>query len=64
MKFGQNAPIALKLAKQATHMAFEANYEKNLEFQVEAAVECFKTTDLGEGIAAIFEKRQAKFKGE
>ena len=64
MKFGQNAPIALKLAKQATHMAFEANYEQNLEFQVKAAVECFNSKDLGEGIAAIFEKRQAKFKGE
>jgi enoyl-CoA hydratase/carnithine racemase len=64
MKFGQNAPIALKLAKKATHMAFEATYEKNLEFQVEAAVECFKSADLGEGIAAILEKRQAKFKGE
>jgi len=64
MKFGQNAPIALNLAKQAVHMAFETTYEKNLEFQVEAAVECFKTADLGEGIAAIFEKRQAKFKGE
>ncbi len=64
MKFGQNAPVALKLAKQAVHMAFEADYEKNLQFQVDAAVECFKTKDLGEGIAAILEKRQAKFKGE
>jgi len=64
MKFGQNAPVALKLAKQATHMAFEKNYEENLAFQVEGAVECFKTADLGEGITAIFEKRQAKFKGE
>jgi enoyl-CoA hydratase/carnithine racemase len=64
MKFGQNAPVALKLAKRATHMAFEANYEDNLSYQVEAAVECFKTADLGEGIAAILEKRQPKFKGK
>ena len=64
MKFGQNAPIALKYAKQATHMAFEGTYEENLAFQVKATVECFKSKDLGEGIAALFEKRQAKFKGE
>jgi len=64
MKFGQNAPIALKLAKRATHMAFDANYEANLKYQVEASVECFKTADLGEGIAGILEKRQPKFKGK
>ena len=64
MKFGQNAPIALKYAKQATHMAFEGTYEENLAFQREASVECFKSKDLGEGIAALLEKRQAKFKGE
>ncbi len=63
-KLGGNAPIAVGLAKKATHMAFEASYEKNLEFEVEAAAECFKTKDLAEGIAAIFEKRRGKFTGE
>ncbi len=63
-KFGGNAPIALKLAKQATHMAFEASYEENLQFEVDAAVECFKTEDLAEGITAVFEKRRGKFKGK
>lgn len=63
-KLGGNAPIALKLAKQAVHMAFEEDYEDNLEFQVEAAYECFQTEDLAEGIQAVFEKRRGKFKGE
>ncbi|TFG05114.1 enoyl-CoA hydratase/isomerase family protein [Candidatus Thorarchaeota archaeon] len=63
-KLGGNAPIALKYAKKATHMAFEEDYEDNLEFEVEAAVECFKTNDLAEGISAIFEKRRGKFTGE
>ncbi len=63
-KFGGNAPIAMKYAKKATHMAFEASYEKNLEFEVDAAVECFGTKDLAEGISAVFEKRRGKFTGE
>ncbi len=63
-KLGGNAPIALKWAKEATHMAFEENYEANLGFEVKAAVACFKTKDLGEGIAAVLEKRRGKFKGE
>ncbi len=63
-KIGGNAPIALKLAKKATHMAFEEGYEDNLKYQVEAAIECFKTKDLAEGISAILEKRRGKFTGE
>ncbi len=63
-KLGGNAPIALKYAKKATHMAFEEEYDDNLEFEVEAAVECFKTKDLAEGISAVFEKRRGKFTGE
>ena len=63
-KLGGNAPIAMKLAKKATHMAFEEEYEDNLKYEVEAAVECFKTKDLAEGISAVFEKRRGKFVGE
>lgn len=63
-KLGGNAPIALKLAKQATHMAFEDDYDDNFEFQTKAGVACFETKDLGEGIAAVLEKRRGKFTGE
>ena len=63
-KLGGNAPIALKLAKQATHMAFEEETKDCLEFQVKAGIECFDTKDLGEGISAVFEKRRGKFTGE
>ncbi|KXH74295.1 MAG: hypothetical protein AM326_10000 [Candidatus Thorarchaeota archaeon SMTZ-45] len=63
-KFGGNAPVALKLAKQATHMAFESDYKQNFEFQADAGVQCFHTKDLGEGIASVFEKRRGKFTGE
>ncbi|MGY5875205.1 MAG: enoyl-CoA hydratase/isomerase family protein [Candidatus Thorarchaeota archaeon] len=63
-KIGGNAPIALKLAKKATHMSFEEEYEDNLKFEVEATIECFKSKDLAEGIAALFEKRRGKFTGE
>lgn len=63
-KLGGNAPIALKLAKKATHMAFEEDYKKNFAFETEAGVECFQTKDLGEGITSVFEKRRGKFTGE
>ena len=63
-KLGGNAPIALKLAKQATHMAFDEETDDNLEFQVKAGLECFETKDLGDGISAVFEKRRGKFTGE
>jgi methylglutaconyl-CoA hydratase len=63
-KLGGNAPVALKLAKQDTHMAFEEDYKDNFEFLINAGVECFKTKDLGEGIASVFEKRRGKFTGE
>ncbi len=63
-KLGGNAPIALKLAKQATHMAFDEETDDNHEFQVKAGIECFGTKDLAEGIAAVFEKRRGKFTGE
>ncbi|MHA1902552.1 MAG: enoyl-CoA hydratase/isomerase family protein [Candidatus Thorarchaeota archaeon] len=63
-KLGGNAPIAVKLAKEAAHLAFEADYKTNLEFQVEAGVKCFETKDLGEGISSVFEKRRGKFTGE
>ncbi len=63
-KLGGNAPIALNWAKKATHMAFEEDYDDNLDFEIEAAVACFETDDLAEGISAVFEKRRGKFKGE
>jgi enoyl-CoA hydratase/carnithine racemase len=63
-KLGGNAPIAVKLAKQATHMAFDGDTKANLEFQTKAGVECFATKDLAEGISSVFEKRRGKFTGE
>ena len=63
-KLGGNAPIALKWAKAAAHMAFDDDMDDNLEFQTKAGVACFETKDLGEGIASVFEKRRGKFTGE
>ena len=45
-------------------MAFESDYQHNFDFQVDAGVQCFKTKDLAEGIASVFEKRRGKFTGE
>jgi len=63
-KVGGNAPIAVKLAKRATHLGLEEGTEKNFNYEIEACVECFKTKDLAEGISALLEKRRGKFTGE
>ncbi|MFW9921058.1 MAG: enoyl-CoA hydratase/isomerase family protein [Candidatus Thorarchaeota archaeon] len=62
-KLGGNAPLALKWAKAATHMAFDDDYKDNHEYQTKAGVALFATKDLGEGISAVFEKRRGKFTG-
>jgi enoyl-CoA hydratase/carnithine racemase len=63
-KVGGNAPIAVGLAKKATHLAMEEGTENNLKYEVEACIQCFKTKDLAEGISALLEKRRGKFTGE
>jgi methylglutaconyl-CoA hydratase len=63
-KLGGNAPVALKWAKEAAHLAFDGDYATNFEFQVKAGMACFATKDLGEGISSVFEKRRGKFTGE
>ena len=55
---------AADTAQSALTAFIEEEYEDNLKYEVEAAVECFKTKDLAEGIAAVLEKRRGKFTGE
>ena len=63
-KLGGNAPVAMKWAKEATNLAFDEDLDDNMEFEVKASVECFKTKDMAAGITAVFEKRRGKFTGE
>jgi len=63
-KLADNAPIAVRLAKQVMNKALDHDIEAGYALEREATVECAKTEDLQEGIQAVFEKRKAQFKGK
>ena len=62
-KLADNAPIAMRLVKQVLNKTLDQDIEASYALEREAAVKCFQTEDLQEGIQAIFEKRKAQFKG-
>ena len=54
---------ALGMMKGALHASFEADLETALEREAEGQTFCGYTQDHKEGVAAFFEKREAKFTG-
>ena len=59
-----NAPIALKLAKEAVNHSFDVPVEKGNETELKGLLATFDTEDLSTGIAAVFSKSKPKFKGK
>lgn len=59
-----NAPIALKLAKDAMNHSFDVPVEKGNETELDGLLATFDTEDLSTGIAAVFSKSKPKFKGK
>lgn len=59
-----NAPIALKLAKEAMNHSFDVPVEKGNEAELDGLLATFDTEDLSTGIAAVFSKSKPKFKGK
>jgi enoyl-CoA hydratase len=58
------APIAVRLAKEAVNAAFETSLEKGLEIERKNFFMLFATEDMREGMQAFIEKRPAQFKGK
>jgi enoyl-CoA hydratase len=58
------APVAVRLAKEAVQVAFETSLEEGLEIERKNFFLLFSTEDMREGMRAFIEKRKAQFKGK
>ncbi|MCG3223283.1 MAG: enoyl-CoA hydratase/isomerase family protein [Candidatus Heimdallarchaeota archaeon] len=63
-QIANNAPIAVQEAKKAINKGLNTSLEEGYKAEVEGSKICFKTEDIREGIASIFEKRKPEFKGK
>ncbi len=63
-KVAEQAPIAIRLAKEAVNAAFETSLEQGLEIERKNFFLLFATEDMREGMQAFIEKRKADFKGK
>jgi len=57
------APLAVRLAKDAVLAAFETPLEEGLELERRNFFLLFSTEDMREGMQAFIEKRKADFQG-
>jgi enoyl-CoA hydratase/carnithine racemase len=63
-KIAQNAPIAVRQAKQAIHRGAQMSLSDGLAFEIEAYNRTINTEDRREGVLAFNEKRDPQFKGK
>lgn len=59
-----NAPVSVRLIKEALHKTYDLTLEEVLDLEVDGALACLKTEDLKESLKAFAEKRQPRYKGE
>src|SRR5712692_5118502 len=57
------APVAVRLGKEAVNAAFETTLDQGLEIERKNFFLLFATEDMREGMQAFVEKRKAEFKG-
>jgi 2-(1,2-epoxy-1,2-dihydrophenyl)acetyl-CoA isomerase len=54
-------PESIAAAKHAVYMSHHAELEEMLQYETEAQLRCFQTTDAREGVRAFLEKRAPRF---
>lgn len=57
------APVAVRLAKEAVNMAYEASLKDGMEFERRNFYLTFSSKDQKEGMKAFLEKREPKYEG-
>ncbi len=63
-KLARQAPVAVRLGKEAVNKAFELSLHEGLQFERRAFHLLFATEDQKEGMAAFIEKRRAQWQGK
>jgi enoyl-CoA hydratase len=63
-KIASNAPLALKMTKEAVDFGLAEGIEKGLEYETNAFSICFSTGDQKNGMAGFLNKEKVEFKGE
>ena len=63
-KIASNAPIAVKLSKQAINEGAQTDIDSAIALENTLFADCFATEDQKEGMGAFLEKREAKWKNK
>ncbi|GKU26405.1 short-chain-enoyl-CoA hydratase [Clostridium folliculivorans] len=63
-KIAQNAPIAVKLCKDAIDRGMQVSIDEAIVIEAEDFGKCFATEDQKEGMAAFVERREKNFKNQ
>ena len=63
-KLAKGPPLALRLIKESLLKNLDADIDAALDQEKRAQAQCLTSPDLFEGIAAFFEKREPRFRGE
>jgi enoyl-CoA hydratase/carnithine racemase len=61
--FAANGPLAVRGVKRALARSAGASLEDQLDFEADVQARCFASQDVHEGLAAIREKRDPRFRG-
>ena len=64
LRLAAKPPLPLRLAKGAINRSLTSSLEEMLDYELQAQIECARSADAKEGLAAFVEKRSPRFGGD